>query len=83
MAKRLGTFKKILAETLLLSSHKVTKWSWRGRTSLFTLACFARQCGGGTDNQRGSSRTVLHEGEWKRRVNGKGTKEKEDYLYVT
>ena len=47
MAKRLGTFKKILAETLLLSSHKVTKWSWRGRTSLFTLACFARQCGAG------------------------------------
>ena len=65
MAKRLGTFKKILAETLLLSSHKVTKWSWRGRTSFFTLACFARQCGArsGTDNQRGSSRTVLHEGE--------------------
>ena len=25
MAKRLGTFKKILAETLLLSSHEVTK----------------------------------------------------------
>ena len=30
-----GDVKKILAETLLLSNHKVTKWPWRGRTSVF------------------------------------------------
>ena len=48
----------------------------------FYLGLLCKAVRGGTDN-RGSSRTVLHEGEWKRRVNGKGTKEKEDYLYVT
>ena len=62
MAKRLGTFKKILAETLLLSSHEVTKWSWRGRTSFFFfLPWHALQ--GSAGRERGSSRTVLHEGE--------------------
>ena len=30
---------------------------------LFTLACFARQCGAGLIINEGSSRTVLHEGE--------------------
>ena len=64
MAKRLGTFKKILAETLLLSSDKMTKWPWRGRTSFLPwLALQGRPVRGGTHNQRGSSRTVLHEGE--------------------
>ena len=57
----MGTFKKILAETLLLSSDKV---ALARKNVFFTLACFARQTiAGGTDNQRSSSRTVLHEGE--------------------
>ena len=61
MAKRLGTFKKILAETLLLSSDKV---ALARKNVFFTLACFARQTSAGrTDNQQGSLRTVLHEGE--------------------
>ena len=73
MAKRLGTFKKILAETLLLSSHKVTKWSWRGRTSFFfTLACFARQCGAGLIINEAAA-ALLHTRESReRRVNRKG-----------
>ena len=82
MAKRLGTFKKILAETLLLSSHKVAKWSWRGRTSFFTLACFARQCGAGLIINEAAAELFYTRESRKRRVYGKGTKEKEDYLYV-
>ena len=86
MAKRLGTFKKILAESLLLSSHKVTKWSWRGRTSFFffTLACFARQGGAGLIINEVATELFYTRESRKREagVNGKGTNEKEDYLYV-
>ena len=32
------------------------------RKNVLILLYFARQCGGGTDSQRGRSRTVLHEG---------------------
>ena len=66
VAMRPGTFKKILAETLLLSRHKVTKWSWPRKNVFFTFNCLGLLCKavrGGIDNQRGSSRTVLHEGE--------------------
>ena len=82
MAKRLGTFKKILAETLLLSIHEVTKWSWRGERLFFTLACFARQCGAGLIINEAAAALFYTRESRKRRVNGKGTKEKEDYLYV-
>ena len=83
MAKRLGTFRKILAETLLLSSHEVTKWSWRGRTSFFlTLACFAKQCRAGPIINEAAAELFCTRESRKRRVSGKGTKEKEDYLYV-
>ena len=83
MAKRLVTFKKILAETLLLLSHKVTKWSWQGRTSFFFyLGLFARQCGAGLIINEAAAELFYTRESRERRVNGKGTKEKEDYLYV-
>ena len=81
MAKRLGTFKKILAETLLLSSHKVTKSALARKNVFFALPCFARQCGAGLIINGAAAAELFYMRESrKRRVNGKGTEEKEDYL---
>ena len=81
MAKRLGTFKKILEETLLPSSHKVTKWPWRGRTSL--LPWLALQ-GSARLIINGAAAEMFYTRESrKQRVNGKGTEEKEDYVDET
>ena len=49
---------------------------------LFTLACFARQCGAGLIINEAAAELFYTRESRKRRVNGKGTKEKEDYLYV-
>ena len=48
----------------------------------FYLGLLCKAGRGGTDNRRGSSRTVLTRESRKRRVNGKGSEEKEHYLYV-
>ena len=81
MAKRLGTFKKILAETLLLSSDKVALASlpWRGRTSFLPKLGFARQCGAGLIINQAAAELFYTRESRKRMVNGKGTEEKEDY----
>ena len=51
-------------------------------TSFFTLACFARQCGAGLIVNEAAAELFYTRESRKRTVNGKGTKEKEDYLYV-
>ena len=48
----------------------------------FTLACFARQCGAGLIINEAAAELFYTRESRKRRVNGKGIKEKEDYLYV-
>ena len=64
---------------------RVTKWqSGLGEEErlFFTLACFARQCGVGLIINEAAAELFYTRESRKRRVNGKGTKEKEDYLYV-
>ena len=52
------------------------------RKNIFcTLACFARQCGAGLIINKGAAEVFYTRGSRKRRVNGKWTEEKEDYLY--
>ena len=83
-----GTFKKILAETLLLAlesqSDKVVLARKNGFFFFFfTLACCARQCGAGLIINEAAAELFYTRESRKRRVNWEGTiaKEKEDYLY--
>ena len=48
----------------------------------FTLSCFARQCGAGLIINEAAAELFYTRESRKRRVNGKGTREKEDNLYV-
>ena len=48
----------------------------------FTLACFARQCEAGLTIKEAAIELIYTREGRKRRVNGKGTEEKEDYLFV-
>ena len=64
---------------------RVTKWqSGFGEEEclFFTLACFARQCRAGLIINEAAAELFYTRESRERRVNGKGTKEKEDYLYV-
>ena len=66
---------------------RVTKWqSGPGeeeRLFFFTLACFARQCGAGLIINEAAADLFYTRESRKRRVNGKGTKEKEDTTTFT
>ena len=68
MPKRLGKFKKISAETLSLSSHKVALVR---KNVFFALACFARQCGAGMIINEAAAEVFYKRESRKRRVDGK------------
>ena len=54
----------------------------RKNVFFFTSSCFARQCGVGLIINEAAAELFYTRESRKRRVNGKGTKEKENNLYV-